>query len=110
MNASEPEWNLYRSFLAVLRERSLSAAARALNLTQPTLARHIDALEAALGLELFIRSQQGPFTDRGGLGTGALCGKTWRPTPPRWCAWRPAWARRSRGRCASAQARSSAPR
>ncbi len=59
MNPSQPDWNLYRSFLAVLRERSLSAAARSLNLTQPTLARHIDALEAALGFELFARSQQG---------------------------------------------------
>lgn len=59
MNDSELDWNLYRSFLAVLRERSLSAAARALNLTQPTLARHIDALEAGLGFQLFIRSQQG---------------------------------------------------
>ncbi|MCA1369759.1 LysR family transcriptional regulator [Bradyrhizobium sp. BRP14] len=59
MNRFEPDWNLYRSFLAVLRERSLSAAARALNLTQPTVARHIDALEAVLGFELFTRSQQG---------------------------------------------------
>jgi DNA-binding transcriptional LysR family regulator len=59
MNAIEPDWSLYRSFLAVLREKSLSAAARALNLTQPTLARHIAALEAALGFELFTRSQQG---------------------------------------------------
>ncbi|HYP64543.1 MAG TPA: LysR family transcriptional regulator [Acidocella sp.] len=59
MNKTEPDWNLYRSFLAVLREKSLSAASRALNLTQPTLARHIDALEGALGFELFIRSQHG---------------------------------------------------
>jgi DNA-binding transcriptional LysR family regulator len=59
MSILEPDWNLYRSFLAVLREKSLSAAARALNLTQPTLARHIDALEAAMGFELFTRSQQG---------------------------------------------------
>ena len=59
MNADQPGWNLYRSFLAVLREGSLSAAARALDLAQPTLARHIDALEAGLGLELFTRSQQG---------------------------------------------------
>lgn len=57
MNA--PEWSLYRSFLAVLRDRSLSAAGRSLNLTQPTLARHIDALEQELGFELFTRSQQG---------------------------------------------------
>jgi DNA-binding transcriptional LysR family regulator len=59
MSKPEPDWSLYRSFLAVLREKSLSAASRALNFTQPTLARHIDALEAALGLELFTRSQQG---------------------------------------------------
>jgi DNA-binding transcriptional LysR family regulator len=59
MNQSAPDWNLYRSFLAVLREKSLSGAARALALTQPTLARHIDALEAVLGFELFTRSQHG---------------------------------------------------
>jgi DNA-binding transcriptional LysR family regulator len=59
MNTSDPDWSLYRSFLAVLREKSLSAAARALNLTQPTLARHIEALETAMGFELFTRSQQG---------------------------------------------------
>src|SRR5215472_2517080 len=59
MNAPAPEWSLYRSFLAVLRDRSLSGAARSLNLTQPTLARHIDALERRLGFELFTRSQHG---------------------------------------------------
>jgi DNA-binding transcriptional LysR family regulator len=59
MNRPDPDWNLYRSFLAVLRERSLSGAARALALTQPTVARHVDALETALGFELFLRSQQG---------------------------------------------------
>ncbi len=52
-------WELYRSCLAVLREGSLSAAARALGLTQPTIGRHIAALEEALGLVLFTRSQQG---------------------------------------------------
>lgn len=59
MNAHEPDWSLYRSFLAVLREGSLSGAARSLGLTQPTMARHIEALEAAIGVELFTRSQQG---------------------------------------------------
>ncbi|MGO4573034.1 LysR family transcriptional regulator [Microvirga sp. 2TAF3] len=52
-------WELYRSFLAVLREGSLSGAARALGLTQPTIGRHVDALEQALGIGLFIRSQHG---------------------------------------------------
>jgi DNA-binding transcriptional LysR family regulator len=55
----EPNWDLYRSFLAVLEAGSLSAAARELGLTQPTLGRHIDALEAALGYALFVRSQHG---------------------------------------------------
>jgi DNA-binding transcriptional LysR family regulator len=55
----EPNWDLYRSFLAVLQEGSLSAAARALGLTQPTVGRHIDALEQSLQLSLFTRSQAG---------------------------------------------------
>jgi DNA-binding transcriptional LysR family regulator len=59
MNANEPDWSLYRSFLAVLQEGSLSAAARMLSLTQPTMARHIAALERSVGVELFTRSQQG---------------------------------------------------
>ncbi|RKP54696.1 LysR family transcriptional regulator [Pararobbsia silviterrae] len=58
-SAGEPSWDLYRSFLGVLDEGSLSGAARALGLTQPTLGRHIDALEATLGLTLFTRSQSG---------------------------------------------------
>lgn len=56
---SEPAWELYRSFLAVLREGSLSGAARQLGLTQPTLGRHIDQLQEALGLVLFTRAPQG---------------------------------------------------
>ncbi|MGM3274680.1 LysR family transcriptional regulator [Ralstonia sp. 24A2] len=56
---TEPGWELYRTFLAVVREGSLSGAARALGLTQPTAGRHVDALEQALGLSLFIRTQQG---------------------------------------------------
>lgn len=52
-------WELYRTFLGVLQEGSLSGAARALNLTQPTVGRHVSALEEALGLALFTRSQAG---------------------------------------------------
>lgn len=62
-----PGWELYRSFLGVFRERSLSAAARSLGLTQPTLGRHIDALEAALGVSLFTRSQAGLRATEGAL-------------------------------------------
>ena len=52
-------WELYRSFLGVLQEGSLSGAARALGITQPTVGRHISALEKSLGLALFTRSQTG---------------------------------------------------
>jgi DNA-binding transcriptional LysR family regulator len=59
ITTSEPGWELYRSFLEVVRDGTLSGAARKLDLTQPTVGRHIDALEAALGLSLFSRSPQG---------------------------------------------------
>ena len=55
----DPDWNLHRTFLAVVQEGSLSAAARRLGLTQPTVARHVEALEAAIGRELFLRSPRG---------------------------------------------------
>ena len=57
--SNDPDWALYRTLLAVLDEGSLSGAARRLGLTQPTVARHVDALEAALGADLFVRSQRG---------------------------------------------------
>lgn len=56
---AEPDWSWYRSFLAVLDTGSLSAGARALGSTQPTLGRHIDQLEQALALKLFVRSVDG---------------------------------------------------
>jgi DNA-binding transcriptional LysR family regulator len=59
MTQREPGWELFRTFLEVARDGSLSGAARKLALTQPTVGRHIDALEAALGLSLFSRSPQG---------------------------------------------------
>lgn len=55
----EPGWDLYRSFLAVLREGSLSRAARLLGLTQPTVGRHVAELEALLDLRLFTRANDG---------------------------------------------------
>jgi DNA-binding transcriptional LysR family regulator len=54
-----PDWDHYRSFREVVRKGSLSQAARALGLTQPTLGRHIAALESRLGARLFTRSQRG---------------------------------------------------
>lgn len=52
-------WDLYRSLLAVVRTGSLSGAARALHLTQPTIGRHVEQLEGVLGAPLFTRSQTG---------------------------------------------------
>lgn len=54
-----PDWTLWRSFAAVAEHGSLSGAARALGLSQPTLGRHVEALEAALGAKLFERSLSG---------------------------------------------------
>jgi DNA-binding transcriptional LysR family regulator len=56
---SDIGWELYRSFLAVLKEGSLSGAARALGVAQPTVGRHVAALEKSLRLALFTRSQMG---------------------------------------------------
>lgn len=57
--AEEIDWELYRTFLAVLEHGSLSGAARALGMTQPTVGRHIGALEASFRQTLFTRSQTG---------------------------------------------------
>jgi DNA-binding transcriptional LysR family regulator len=57
--ANEPDWSLWRSFGAVVETGSLSAAARKLGLTQPTLGRHVEELERTLGARLFDRTAQG---------------------------------------------------
>ncbi|MBT4908118.1 MAG: LysR family transcriptional regulator [Rhodospirillaceae bacterium] len=49
------DWNRARAFLVTAEEGSLSAAARALGLTQPTLGRQVSALETELGVTLFER-------------------------------------------------------
>ncbi len=56
---SDISWDLHRTFLEVYRRQSLSGAARHLGLTQPTVGRHIDLLESALGTTLFTRSVNG---------------------------------------------------
>lgn len=53
------DWNKARSFLVAAEEGTLSAAARALGLSQPTLSRQIDALEAELRVVLFERVGRG---------------------------------------------------
>lgn len=53
------DWNRVRAFLVTAEEGSLSAAARALGLAQPTLSRQVDSLQAELGVVLFERFGRG---------------------------------------------------
>lgn len=53
------DWNCARAFLVTVEQGSLSAAARALDLTQPTLSRQVQALEDELGVVLFERIGRG---------------------------------------------------
>jgi len=53
------DWTLMRSFLAVVERGSLLAAARALGSSQPTVGRHVAALEVQLGAALFERTGRG---------------------------------------------------
>lgn len=53
------DWSLVRSFLAALDQGSLLGAARLLNMSQPTLGRHIAELESQLGVLLFERTGRG---------------------------------------------------
>ncbi len=59
MGIHEFDWSLLQSFLRIARAGSLSAAARAHGGSQPTLGRHLRALEAALGQPLFDRVPTG---------------------------------------------------
>ncbi|AKT42961.1 LysR family transcriptional regulator [Chondromyces crocatus] len=61
-----PDWDDLRVFLAVARAGNLSAAARAIGQTQPTLGRRLRALEEVVGTRLFQRSAEGfVLTDEG---------------------------------------------
>lgn len=53
------DWSLVQAFLAVAETGSLSAAARRLGASQPTLGRQVRAMEEALGVTLFIRQPRG---------------------------------------------------
>ena len=53
------DWGLVRSFLAALEAGSLLGGARRLNISQPTLGRHIAELESQLALVLFERTGRG---------------------------------------------------
>ena len=53
------DWNKARAFLVTAEEGSLSAAARALGMAQPTLGRQVSGLEQELGIVLFERVGRG---------------------------------------------------
>ena len=55
----ELDWRWLKSFVAVAREGGMLAASRATRISQPTLSRHISALEEALDVTLFDRSGRG---------------------------------------------------
>lgn len=56
---SDLDWSLVRAFLAVAESGSLSAAARVVGASQPTLGRQIRQLEESLGQVLFHRKPKG---------------------------------------------------
>ncbi|WP_295893669.1 LysR family transcriptional regulator [uncultured Vibrio sp.] len=60
------DWNRTRAFLVTAEEGSLSRAAVALGMTQPTLSRQVAALEKEIGVALFRRiGQRLELTDSG---------------------------------------------
>lgn len=61
------DWNQARSLLAVAEEGSLSAAAAALGLTQPTITRQIAGLEADLGVTVLERTGRSVALTQAGL-------------------------------------------
>ena len=53
------DWDDHRYFLAIARARSLTAAGKALGVSQPTVSRRLNAMEARLRLRLFERTKGG---------------------------------------------------
>lgn len=67
------EW--LRTFRAVYRTKSLSRASEMLNISQPTVSQHIQALEAHLSQKLFIRKSKGVIdTDDGRILNSLIAG------------------------------------
>ena len=70
------DWNQLKAFLETAETGSLSAAARKLGLTQPTLSRQVAAIERRMGVTLFsavTRTTRSP--------TGPWCAKAWALAP-----------------------------
>ncbi len=61
------DWSHIRTFVAVAETGSLTAAAKLLGQSQPTVGRHIKSAEMALGMELFTRGIGGLMLTEAGL-------------------------------------------
>ncbi|WP_226781995.1 LysR family transcriptional regulator [Oceaniglobus trochenteri] len=61
------DWSLIQAFVAVADTGSLSAAARALSSSQPTVGRQVRMLETRLGTSLFNRQPRGMALSAAGL-------------------------------------------
>lgn len=61
------DWNRVKAFLIAAQEGSLSAAARAMGVAQPTLGRQVSALEQELNVTLFERVPHGLALTQSGL-------------------------------------------
>lgn len=61
------DWNQARALLAVAEEGSLTSAAKALHVSQPTMTRQITALEEELGVTLFERTNRSVTLTKAGL-------------------------------------------
>ncbi|MCG8544084.1 MAG: LysR family transcriptional regulator [Alphaproteobacteria bacterium] len=59
INERSVDWGLYRYFLVVAETGSLTAAARRLGVSQPTVGRQIQALEDAMSARMFDRTSSG---------------------------------------------------
>src|SRR6185369_12940188 len=95
-------WDDLRSFLAVARHGSHSAAARVLGVTQPTIGRRMAAFERELGAQLFVATRLGQELWPNARVWGAISGFAARFRLPRrngWWAgyWHPSWHRSRRG-------------
>ena len=55
----QTSWDDHRYFLAIARARSLTGAAKALAVSQPTVSRRLEAMERNLGSQLFHRTRKG---------------------------------------------------
>jgi DNA-binding transcriptional LysR family regulator len=63
--ARSPDWEHFRTFEAIARLGSVTAAAKALGVAQSTASRHLAELEASARSALFVRASHRSLTERG---------------------------------------------